>query len=110
MSRNPETVSDVLALVQKLLDAAKPKNAIELIQRQGTRSAELTNAYGVALMRAGETAKALEVYRNLCINESGLLHSAKRAHSVQGELRHRAAADKQRHRLPGHAARNQRGG
>ena len=71
MSRNPEKVSDVLALVRKLLDAAKPENAIELIQKQGTRSAELTNAHGVALMRNGDAAKAVEVYRSLCINESG---------------------------------------
>jgi hypothetical protein len=71
MHRNPEKVSDVLALVQGLLDAAKPKDAVELIRKYGTNSAELSNLYGVALMRAGEAAKAVEVYRGLCINESG---------------------------------------
>ncbi|MBU0637966.1 MAG: hypothetical protein KKB50_03810 [Planctomycetes bacterium] len=71
MPRNPEKVSDVLALVQKLLDAAKLKDAAELIREFGTSSAELSNMYGVALMRAGETAKAVEVYRGLCLNESG---------------------------------------
>lgn len=73
MNRIPEKVSDVLALAQKLLDAARPKDAVELIWKYGTSSAELSNAYGVALMRAGETAKAVELYRSLCLNESGLV-------------------------------------
>ncbi|HUU99297.1 MAG TPA: hypothetical protein VM487_26490 [Phycisphaerae bacterium] len=72
MHRNPEKVSEVLALVQKLLDAGKPKEAVELIRRFGTGSPEVSNAYGVSLMRAGEIAKAIEVYRNLVISESGV--------------------------------------
>lgn len=71
MNRNPEKVSDVLALVQKLLDAGRPKDAVELIRKFGASSPELSNAYGVALMRAGETAKAVDVYRGLCVGESG---------------------------------------
>lgn len=72
MHRNPEKVSDVLSLVHKLLDAGKPKEAVELIRRFGTGSSELSNAFGVSLMRSGEIAKAIEVYRNLVINESGV--------------------------------------
>ncbi|MBN2562634.1 MAG: hypothetical protein JXQ75_17045 [Phycisphaerae bacterium] len=71
MHRNPEKVSDVLALVQKLLDVGKPKEAVELVRKYGASSPELRNAHGVALMRSGETAKAIEVYRSLCLNESG---------------------------------------
>ncbi|MFH1748860.1 MAG: hypothetical protein ABIG44_17645 [Planctomycetota bacterium] len=71
MHRNPEKVSDVLALVQKLLNIGKPKEAVELVRKYGTGSSALSDAYGVALMRSGETAKAVEVYRGLCINESG---------------------------------------
>lgn len=72
MSRNPEKVSDVLALAEKLLAAAKPQEAADLIRKHGFGSAELLNAYGVALMRAGETTKALDVYRGLCVGEGGL--------------------------------------
>jgi hypothetical protein len=71
MHRSPEKVSDVLALVQRLLDIGKPQEAVELVRKYRTGSSELSDAYGVALMRAGETARAVEVYRGLRINESG---------------------------------------
>lgn len=67
MSRNPEKVTDVLALVHTLLDVGKAGEAVELMRKYGTESSELSNAYGVALMRAGETAKALAFYRRICL-------------------------------------------
>jgi len=67
MLRNPQHASDVLALVQKLLDNGEPAQAIEVIRRFGQESHELKNAYGVALMRAGEPSKAIEVYRHLVL-------------------------------------------
>jgi len=67
MPRNPQHVSDVLALVQKLLEKDNPNQAIELIRGFGQESPELLNAYGVALMRAGAPSKAIEVYRRLVL-------------------------------------------
>jgi hypothetical protein len=72
MYRNPEKVSDVLALIRRLLSESKPKEAIDRIRRFGATCPELSNAYGVCLMRAGETAKAIELYRNFCIGEGGV--------------------------------------
>lgn len=67
MHRNPEKVSDMRGLVLKLLDAGKAKEAVELVKKYGTESSELKNAYGVALMRAGEPDKAVELYRGVCL-------------------------------------------
>ena len=72
MHRNPEKVSDVLAEIQKLFDTGRSKDAAELIRRFGTRSPAVGNAYGVALMRSGAADKAVEVYRNLVLSESGV--------------------------------------
>ena len=72
MHHNPEKVSEMLALVQKLLAVGKPKDAVELLRRFGSGSPELRNAYGVSLMRAGEVAKAIDVFRSLVISGSGV--------------------------------------
>ncbi len=72
MHRNYERGTNVLALVQKLLDEGKPKEAVALIRKDESGAPELSNAYGVALMRSGEAAKALEVYRGLCMYKGGL--------------------------------------
>lgn len=71
MPHNTEKVSDLLALVERLLGAGKPQEAIEVIRHFGTGSPEVSNAHGVALLRAGDITKAVEVYRNLCVNQSG---------------------------------------
>jgi hypothetical protein len=72
MHRSPEKASDALALVKKLLEAGQPLEAAEIVNKHGSNAPELRNAYGVALLRSGQTAKALEVYRGLCLHESGL--------------------------------------
>lgn len=66
---NPASLQEALARIRALLDENRPKDAIELILRFGMSNAELRNAYGVCLMRAGELDKALEVYRGLCISD-----------------------------------------
>lgn len=71
MHKNPEKVSDVLAMVQKLLDVGKSKEAAELVRKFKSGAPQLSDAYGVALMRSGEAARAVEAYRDLCINLSG---------------------------------------
>jgi hypothetical protein len=71
MPHNAEKVSDLLAQVERLLGAGTPAEAAELIRHFGTGSPEVSNAYGVALLRAGDSTKAVEVYRNLCVNQSG---------------------------------------
>lgn len=72
MQRLPEKETEVLDLVGSLLAAGKGKDATELLRRYGLSSAELRNAYGVALLRTGEITKALEVFRSLVVNESGV--------------------------------------
>jgi len=72
MTHNLEKVSDVLARIRKLFDAGRPQEAAELIRRFGTAAPLMSNAYGVALMRSGEPARAIDVYRNLVISESGV--------------------------------------
>jgi len=70
--KTPEKLSDLLKLIQKLLDAGKPHDAIELIRHSGVGGPELINAHGVALLRAGELAKAIELYRGLCVSAGGV--------------------------------------
>lgn len=67
MKGNPERVSEVLAMVQDLLDNGKPNEVLDLIKQYGTGSTELVNAFGVALMRTGQGPKAAEVFRGLCL-------------------------------------------
>jgi hypothetical protein len=67
MHGNPEKVSDVLSQIRKSLDMGKPKEAMEFLRKYGTGSLELSDAYGVALMRMGEASKAVEVYRGICL-------------------------------------------
>ena len=50
-----------------MLDVGKAKEAVELVKKYGTGSSELSNAYGVALMRAGEAAEAVAAYRGVCL-------------------------------------------
>ena len=72
MSHNPERSSDVLELVRARLNEGKPREALDLLRRYGISSEELRNAYGVCLMRTGELAKAVEAYRDLVIDRSGV--------------------------------------
>ncbi len=71
MSRNPEKVSEVLAHVEDLLSLGKPEHAIDLIRHFGVDAPRLRNIYGVALMRSGNYSKAVDVFRSICVNESG---------------------------------------
>lgn len=64
--------ASTLALVKQLLHESKPREAIALIHRHSSGSLACRNALGVALMRAGEYAKAVEVFRGICVNESGV--------------------------------------
>lgn len=72
MQRNPEKSQDVLEAVRKLLHDNKPGEAAALLKRFGTSSPALVNAHGVALMRADDPLKAVEVFRRLCISEGGI--------------------------------------
>ncbi|HRX86184.1 MAG TPA: hypothetical protein P5572_14285 [Phycisphaerae bacterium] len=57
--------NETLSNLRRLLDAGKYREAGELIRHCGVTSGDLTNAYGVVLMRSGETAKAVDLYRSL---------------------------------------------
>ena len=65
---NPGSVSAALARVQSFLNERQPQKAIEFLMRTGMGNADLRNAYGVCLMRAGELDKALDVYQALCLS------------------------------------------
>lgn len=72
MYHNPEKTSETMALVRKLLELGKPQEAAEVIRQFGAASSELRNAYGVCLMRIGQAAKAVELYRKLVMDEKGI--------------------------------------
>lgn len=72
MSRNPETVEEILSDAATMLSEGQARAAAEAVFRFGIRCPELSNAYGVCLMRIGENAKALDIYRNLCIDNTGV--------------------------------------
>jgi hypothetical protein len=67
---NPGSVREALLRVEAFLHAGQPGKAIEFIVRCRVGSAELTNAYGVCLMRAGELDKAIDVFQGLCLSGS----------------------------------------
>lgn len=71
MHSKPATASEALAQMESLLDQGKPQDAARHFKNCGLVSPELRDAYGVALMRSGETARALEHYISLCVGESG---------------------------------------
>lgn len=72
MKHNFKQADGALAVVRNLLDAGKPQEAADVLRRFGTRSLELSNAYGVCLMRAGDAHRAVEVFRNLLLNDGGI--------------------------------------
>ncbi|HUW83548.1 MAG TPA: hypothetical protein VMZ31_12215 [Phycisphaerae bacterium] len=72
MYHNSEKTSETVALVRKLLELGRPQEAAEVIRQFGAASAELRNAYGVCLMRTGQTGKAVELYRKLVMDEKGI--------------------------------------
>jgi hypothetical protein len=67
---NPGSVCEALARVQSFLSEGRSDKAIEFLSRLGMGNPDLSNAYGVCLMRAGALDKAVEVYQNLCLNGS----------------------------------------
>jgi hypothetical protein len=72
MQRNPETVSGMLATIGTLLDDGKIRQALEAIRRFGDASPDLVNAHAVALMCAGESAKAVDLLRHLVLHGGGV--------------------------------------
>lgn len=73
MTTMTATASNPLTTVQQLLDAGKAQEAVAYLRKAGAGTLELTNALGVALMRAGDVARAVEIYRRLCIDSSGFV-------------------------------------
>ena len=73
MTENPQTPAVVLNRVRQLLDEGDPKKAIETLRRIGSDSPTMRNAYAVCLMRAGETEKAVAVYRRLLLPDGGVV-------------------------------------
>jgi hypothetical protein len=72
MQRNPETVSEMLATIGKLLDDGKSRQSLEAIRRFGVYSPDLVNAHAVTLMCAGEPAKAVDLLRHVVLHAGGV--------------------------------------
>jgi hypothetical protein len=72
MSDNGAMNNGVLAKARSTLDQGDWPEALELLRRQKNRTPDLQNAYGVCLMRAGETEHAVEVFRGLTLHRDGL--------------------------------------
>lgn len=68
----PSRLPDQLALIGQLLDANNCAQAMEIIRASKADSPELRNAMGVAMMRGGNPKGAVELYRKLVTNNTGL--------------------------------------
>ncbi|MCA9243374.1 MAG: hypothetical protein KDA32_05425 [Phycisphaerales bacterium] len=70
-----KTIDDITLLehVRSLLAEGKARDAVSHIHRHWTGSIPCRNALGVALMRAGDAVKAVDVFRGICVNESGVV-------------------------------------
>jgi hypothetical protein len=60
----------VLPQVEKLLQAGKPKRALDLLARSKAHLGWSTNATGVCLLRLGQADRAVELFRNLVLSGS----------------------------------------
>lgn len=63
----PGDQEQLLEQVRTLLNDQRPREALVLIAKFGSSNDLVRNAYGVCLMRTGEVDRAVEVYRDLCI-------------------------------------------
>ncbi|MGE3182534.1 MAG: hypothetical protein AB7N71_12960 [Phycisphaerae bacterium] len=72
MSKHHESMREILARVQNLLDQNDVQQAIEQVRKHGNGSAEMSNAYAVCLMRSGQADKAVEIYRSALVQPGGV--------------------------------------
>ncbi len=70
--RNAKSTGEALDRVRDLLNQNRAEEAADSVVRFGLGNIELINAYGVCLIRAGHVDKALETYRNLCLDSNGV--------------------------------------
>lgn len=61
---------DKLAQIRQLLEQNQADKAMQLIEKTGTQSRELKNAFGVCLLRLGRLAGAMDVLRELIFQNS----------------------------------------
>ena len=70
-ARPPETAA-LLQKVEQVLQAEGPEKAFELLARSKDNSPWVTNARGVCLLRLGEAARAVDLFRGLVLGAGGL--------------------------------------
>jgi hypothetical protein len=70
-ARPPETAA-LLQKVERVLQAEGPEEALELLARSRDNSPWVTNARGVCLLRLGEAARAVDLFRGLVLGAGGL--------------------------------------
>lgn len=68
-SMNGTAREPVLARVRDLVDSGKFDEALGVIAASGIQDPLLVNAAGVCHLRAGRPARAVEVFRGLCVGE-----------------------------------------
>lgn len=79
MARKQMADDEALDRVLAALSAGSNRNAVEIAERAGRGTPELRNAYGVALMRTGAAQRAVDVFRPICLDASGIGLRAKAA-------------------------------
>lgn len=72
MHPHTSNLSDILNHVARLLDSGQAGEALDFLRATKSEAIELRNATGVALMRLGRAEAAVELFRKLTTNDSGL--------------------------------------
>lgn len=65
--------AEILPRVRKLLNAGRVKNALEVVNAKSSADPMLKNARGVCLLRLQQADAAVRVFRELCLDSSGVI-------------------------------------
>jgi predicted Zn-dependent protease len=68
--KHPSEPSGLRDQIEKLLQAGRPKKALDVLARTKVRSPWSTNAVAVCLLRLGQAEQAVELFRNLVLSGS----------------------------------------
>lgn len=69
----PSPGAATLLRVQRLLESGRSKNALELVNAKSSADPVLKNARGVCLLRLHQADAAVRVFRELCLDSSGVI-------------------------------------
>lgn len=72
MQNIPSNLNDLLMRVERLLAVGQNGDALEIIRSSRIDAPDARNAAGVVLMRLGRATEAIDVFRKLTTNDTGL--------------------------------------